>query len=124
MMDRRPFSLLAAALASTVTFGGLSRQFGGQTALLPIRREQVRLTPPRIVVRNKGEFATHFYGKPGWPRRRPFTIDVPLLRGYHVDRSKYSGAALRQIRATRGCGRPPKKDLATARSSAAAQGKP
>ncbi|MFG1246764.1 hypothetical protein [Xanthobacter flavus] len=31
-----------------------------------------------------------------------------IVRGHHVDRSRYTGAMLRAIRAERGCGRPPK----------------
>ncbi|WP_029554800.1 hypothetical protein [Xanthobacter sp. 91] len=40
---------------------------------------------------------------PRVPHRR-----VRFVRGHHVDRSRYSGAMLRALRAERGCGRPPK----------------
>lgn len=37
------------------------------------------------------------------PHRR-----VRFVRGHHIDRSRYTGAMLRALRAERGCGRPPK----------------
>ncbi|MFG1376122.1 hypothetical protein [Xanthobacter autotrophicus] len=67
----------------------------------------------RLMVRDEGQKTRHL-------RRTKAgkTEATPLLRGYHVDRSRYTGAMLRAIRAARGCGRPPKV-LAARRAKAA-----
>lgn len=67
----------------------------------------------RLTVRDEGQKTRHLRRtKAGRPEA------TPLLRGYHVDRSRYTGAMLRAIRAERGCGRPPKV-LAARRAKAA-----
>lgn len=67
----------------------------------------------RLLVRDEGQTARHMR------RTKAGKLEAtPLLRGYHIDRSRYKGAMLRAIRAERGCGRPPKV-LAARRAKAA-----
>ncbi|MFG1370727.1 hypothetical protein V5F32_00960 [Xanthobacter oligotrophicus] len=68
----------------------------------------------RLMVRDEGDVAQHFYGR--GERRKGYPVHI--LRGYHGDSSRYTGAMLRAIRAERGCGRPPKV-LAARRAKAA-----
>lgn len=57
----------------------------------------------RVRVTDEGEIAHHMR------RTREGRLErVKILRGHHVDRSRYTGAMLRALRAERGCGRPPK----------------
>lgn len=69
----------------------------------------------RLRVVDEGETARHLRRTKAGRLER-----VTIKRGHHMDRSRYTGAMLRALRAERGCGRPPKV-LAARRANALAR---
>lgn len=86
-----------------VPFAGISGMPG---ALYNLMRQLVRTQGhgnQHLRITDEGDVARHLRRTKGGRLER-----VKILRGHHVDRSRYTGAMLRAIRAERGCGRPPK----------------